>query len=407
MSAVLRSLPSHAPRTAEGVLAEVNALVGQLRARAPETERLRRMHPDNLRDLTEAGVFRLAMPTDVGGYQAGEDIVAEVLAQISRGCPSTGWMCTIMLISNFIPALLADEAADEIYATPDLRITTTIAPTGQAVPVDGGYRVTGQWTWNTAGVHSNWFAAACVVPGEEDSGLRLMLLPTTEVEHQDNWRAAGMAGTATNIATVNDVFVPAARTILVQDLAEGRYPTRRYSRLPYFNRPFVMYINAGSAPALLGMARGAMDCFMQTLPTRGAITYTAWSKAAEAPLLHHQLAKAQYDLEAAEMFTSRLSALYRGVLAQARRRSWSGRRPVPTSATSRACPGPASISYSRPAVRRTPCLPPTFSGTSATSTCCISMRPYSPTAATRSTGVCWRGSIPTPRSSDLGAGDAA
>ncbi|HXL62442.1 MAG TPA: hypothetical protein VN959_17515 [Mycobacterium sp.] len=272
------------------------------------------MHPDNLRDLTEAGVFLLTMPTDIGGYQAGEDIVAEVLAQISRGCPSTGWMCTIMVATNVIPALLADEAADELYATPDLRLTATIAPTGQAVPVDGGYRVTGQWTWNTAGVHSNWFAPACVVSGEEDSGLRMMLLPTTEVEHQDNWRAAGMAGTATNIATVNDVFVPAARTILVKDLAEGHYPTRRYSRLPYFNRPWVMYINAASAPALLGIARGAMDCFMQTLPTRGAITYTAWPKAAEAPLLHHQLAKAQYDLDAAEMFTSRLSALYRGVL---------------------------------------------------------------------------------------------
>ena len=317
MSTALRSLPSHAPRTAEGVLAEVNALVGQLRARAPETERLRRMHPDTLRDLTEAGVFRLAMPTNVGGYQADDGIVAEVLAQISRGCPSTGWMCTIMMVSNVIPALLADEAADEIYATPDLRITTTIAPTGQAVPVEGGYRVTGQWTWNTAGVHSNWFTAACVVPGEEDSGLRAMLMPTTDVEHQDNWRSAGMVGAATNIATVQNVFVPTARTILVQDLAEGHYPTRRYSRVPYFNRPFVMYINAGSAPALLGMARGAMDCFMNTLPTRGPITYTAWTKAAAAPLLHHQLAKAQYDLEAAEMFTSRLTAMYRRVLLRA------------------------------------------------------------------------------------------
>jgi 3-hydroxy-9,10-secoandrosta-1,3,5(10)-triene-9,17-dione monooxygenase len=84
--------------------------------------------------------------------------------------------------------------------------------------------------------------------------------------------------------------------------------------VPYFNRPWVMFINAQSAPALLGMARGAMDCFMQTLPARGAITYTAWPKAAEAPLLHHQLAKAQYDLDAAEMFTSRLSALYGGAL---------------------------------------------------------------------------------------------
>jgi 3-hydroxy-9,10-secoandrosta-1,3,5(10)-triene-9,17-dione monooxygenase len=316
MSAVLYSFPPPLPRAAEGVLAQVNALVGKLRARAPETERLRRMHPDNLRDLTEAGVFRLAMPTDVGGYQAGEDIIAEVLAQISRGCPSTGWMCTIMVASNVIPALLADEAADELYATPHLRMTAAIAPTGKAVPVDGGYRVTGQWTWNTAGVHSNWFAPACVVPDEEDSGLRLMLIPTTEVQHQDNWRAAGMAGTATNIAAVTDVFVPAARTILVKDLAEGRYPTRRYSHRPYFNRPWVMFINAQSAPALLGMARGAMDCFMHTLPTRGAITYTGWPKAAEAPLLHHQLAKAQYDLEAAEMFTSRLSALYRGALGR-------------------------------------------------------------------------------------------
>ena len=75
-----------------------------------------------------------------------------------------------------------------------------------------------------------------------------------------------------------------------------------------------MCINAGSAPALLGMARGAMDSFMRTLPTRGGITYTAWTKAADAPLVHHQLAKAQYSLEAAEMFTRRLSALYRGAL---------------------------------------------------------------------------------------------
>jgi alkylation response protein AidB-like acyl-CoA dehydrogenase len=314
MSALLRNGASRAPRTAEGVLAEVNQLVDVLRARAPETERLRRMHPDNLRQLTEAGVFRLAMPSDVGGYQADEDIVTEVLAQVSRGCPSTGWMCTIMLVSNVIPALLADEAADEIYATPDLKITTAIAPTSRAVPVDGGYRVTGQSTWNTAGVHSNWLASGCVVPGEEHAGPRLMLIPTTQVEHADNWRAAGMAGTATNIATVEDVFVPAVRTILLRDLAEGRYSARRYESLPYFNRPFVMCINAGSAPALLGMARGAMDSFMQTLPTRGGITYTAWTKAADAPLVHHQLAKAQYNLEAAEMFTRRLSALYRGAL---------------------------------------------------------------------------------------------
>ena len=98
MSAALRSLPSHTPRPAEEVLTEVNALVGVLRVRAPETERLRRMHPDNLHDLTEAGVFRLAMPTDVGGYQADENIVprssrrSPAAARQPAGCARSWWL---------------------------------------------------------------------------------------------------------------------------------------------------------------------------------------------------------------------------------------------------------------------------------------------------------------------------
>jgi alkylation response protein AidB-like acyl-CoA dehydrogenase len=272
------------------------------------------MHPDNLTDLTDAGVFRLLMPDDVGGFQADEDTIVHVFAQISRGCPSTGWMSTILGVSNVLPALLSDEAADEIYATPDLRISTTVAPTGVAQPVRGGYRVNGRWAWNTAGVHSNWFAAGCVVPGSEDRGPRVVLMPSADVTHHDTWHAAGVAGSATNIASVHDVFVPSARSILTGDLAEGRYPRRRYENSPYFNRPFLMLINTASAPALLGIARGAMDCFMATLRTRGPITHTGWQRAAEAPLIHHQLAKAQYFLESGEMFATRLAALYRGVL---------------------------------------------------------------------------------------------
>jgi alkylation response protein AidB-like acyl-CoA dehydrogenase len=328
------------PRTANGVLEQVNALVSVLRERAPETERLRRMHPDTLRDLTDAGVFRLVMPAEAGGYEADEEIIAEVLAQISRGCPSTGWMCTIMVASNIVPALMEDDVADEIYATPDLRITLAVSPAARAVRVDGGYRVSGQWMWNTAGIHSNWFAAGCLVAGEEDLGPRMMLMCTSEVEYQDNWRAAGMAGTATNTTTINDVFVPARRTGLMEDFAEGRYPARRYSDRPYYNRPFMLYINAISAPTILGMARGAMDCFMHSLPTRGPITYTAWEKASEAPLLHHQLAAAQYHLEAAEMFTSRATALYRGargrtptILERAQARGYIGH----VASLSRAC----------------------------------------------------------------------
>jgi alkylation response protein AidB-like acyl-CoA dehydrogenase len=296
-------------QTAEDVLGRVNTLVPVLHSRAAGTEKLRRMHPDNLRDLTEAGVFRLAMPADVGGYQASEETLAEVLAQIARGCPSSGWICTVMIALNMVPALLVDQAAEEIYATPDLRMTAASAPTGRAMPVRGGYRVTGRWLWNSGGIHGHWFISACVTPIDTGPQPLMTVLPAAALKHEDDWRAAGMSGTATNTTTATDVFVPTHRTILAKDLAEGRYPARRYSDDPYYGRPWLMYANSICAPTLLGIARGAMDSFLRTLPTRGAIAYTSWSKAAEAPVLHHQLAKAQLALESAEMLTARLSRL--------------------------------------------------------------------------------------------------
>jgi 3-hydroxy-9,10-secoandrosta-1,3,5(10)-triene-9,17-dione monooxygenase len=320
------------PHSAEEVLNRVNDLVPILRARAAQTEKLRRMHPDNLRDLAQAGVFRLTVPSDVGGYEAGVEIVTEVLTQIARGCPSTSWICTILLCSNTLPALLADDAAAEMYTTPDLRVTGTFEPTGEATRVEEGYRCTGQWRWNTGGIYSDWIALACMMITDNDPKPLVVIVAESEVKHQDSWNSAGMAGTATNIVSVKDVFVPASRTILVKELADAAFPRRRYSDNPYYNRGWVMFISVLSAPALLGMARGAMDVFMRYLAARGAITYTGWRTASEAPILHHQLAKAQFELETAEMYTGRLRQLFRdtwgrkaSMMERVQARAWLGR----------------------------------------------------------------------------------
>jgi 3-hydroxy-9,10-secoandrosta-1,3,5(10)-triene-9,17-dione monooxygenase len=331
MSILTSPASTETPATAIEVLDRVGALVPVLRSRARETEQLRHMHPDNLTNLTDAGIFKLTMPKDKGGYEADEYIVTEVLTQIARGCPSSSWICAIMLSVNFWPALLVDDAADEIYATPDLRMTGTIAPTGKATPVPGGYQVTGQWQWNTGGIHSKWIAPSCITITDAGPAPIAAIIPASEVVHEDNWNAAGMAGSATNILTVTDVFVPAERTIFIKDLADGVFPQRRYSDNPYFNRPAIMYFLALSAPSMLGMARGAMDVFMQTLATRGGITYTDYTKASEAPLTHHQLARAQFELEIAEMFMEKIRGLIRDtygkdvpLVERVRTRAWLG-----------------------------------------------------------------------------------
>ncbi len=319
------------PATPQDVLRRVTELVPTLRARGRETEQLRRMTPENVRELTEAGVPKLTLPADVGGYQADSRHLCEVLAQIARGCPSTGFICLITLATQPMPAMFGDVAADEIYATPDVWITGPLAPTGKAVPVEGGYRLTGEWRWNTGGVHSNWLAVGCMAGVEPDAEHVMALVPASQVVQLDNWNGAGMAGTATNIARISDVFVPSSRVLSAQRLMDADLPARRYSSDPYFNRPWVMLANTLAAGTLTGMARGAMDVFLQVLPTRGPITYTGWTRAAEAPVLHHQLARAQNHLEIAEMYTERLvrqfdTALERqmSVFERVQSRGWFG-----------------------------------------------------------------------------------
>jgi 3-hydroxy-9,10-secoandrosta-1,3,5(10)-triene-9,17-dione monooxygenase len=318
------------PETPQDVLSRVTKLVPILRARARETEKLRRMHPDTLRDLVAAGVFRLTIPAHDGGYEADDTVVASVLTQIARGCPSTGWICMIILSGQPLPALLGDDAADQVYATRDLRITVAIAPTGSATPVGGGYQVSGHWQWNSGGVHGNWVAVGALTT-EEDPVHRIFLVPVSQAVQLDTWHAAGLAGSASNGLRIDDVFVPSPRTLPVKQMMDGVFPRRRYSANPYFNRPWAMFASFIAGAVMLGMARGAMDVFMEVLPTRGPITFTGWTKTAEAPVLHHQLARAQLDLEAAELFQDKLlrqwqAALERKmtILDRVQSRAWLG-----------------------------------------------------------------------------------
>jgi alkylation response protein AidB-like acyl-CoA dehydrogenase len=86
------------------VLSRVDALVPILRRRAAETEKLRRMHPDTLRDLTDASVLQLSVPTDVGSDEADDALVIDTLVKVARGCLLTGWICSIITAGNTLSA---------------------------------------------------------------------------------------------------------------------------------------------------------------------------------------------------------------------------------------------------------------------------------------------------------------
>src|SRR5579862_4598620 len=211
------------------LIARTAALVPMLRDNAVAAERARRVPPDSLDALSEAGVFRMMAPIKYGGIQATFETQCDVLAEVARGCPSTSWVATIYSAMTWLAAGFPDEAQDEVLSA-DPRISGVFSPTGTATPHDGGFLVNGRWPFNTGCHGAQWTVIVAVQPAESGPGLPMCLLVRSrELTVLDDWYASGMAATGSNTVVADNVFVPAHRALPLPEIVEGRYPAQRHN----------------------------------------------------------------------------------------------------------------------------------------------------------------------------------
>jgi alkylation response protein AidB-like acyl-CoA dehydrogenase len=296
-------------RTADPIVERAAALAPVLLESAPRTEEAQRVLPENVDRLAAAGIFRMCAPKKYGGLEADFGTQAEVLAHLARGCPSTSWVATILSAMSWLAATFPDAAQDEVLGDGDARISGVFAPTGRAVPVAGGYRVSGRWGYNTGGQASRWTVVVALV-GEGDAALpHCMIVKTAELERLDDWRASGMAGTGSHSIVAREIFVPAHRAQALPSMANAQYVANRHNaKQPYFNLPMasVLAVNAGGTP--VGIAQGALESFRAGLPGR-AITYTTYAKKIEAPITHLQVGEAALLVDSADAHVRRATAI--------------------------------------------------------------------------------------------------
>ena len=231
------------------VLERVRGLVPELRAKAAETEQHGKPLPEIIDALTAAGVFRLTIPAMYGGAEASAEEVGCVLQEIARGCPSTAWVCSLYTACTWWGALFNDEAVEEIFGEPDVRIAAIIAPTGSGTRVEGGVVVNGRWAFNTGCFYSRWTGNGVMI--EDEGGTVapwVAMMATSELEILDDWHSFGMAGTGSNTTVARDVFVPERRLLPVSALITADYPSTLSRQNPYFRVPAV--------PAFIALSSG-------------------------------------------------------------------------------------------------------------------------------------------------------
>ncbi len=246
-------------------MAAANALRPLIVEARDEIEESRRLPAAIIKAMDDAGFFRLYVPSSLGGPETDPLTAFRVVEQLSIADGSVGWCCLIAgAISLYTGWMEAGTAQELVGRPPAIKGAGSFRPEGTARVADGGYQVSGRWDFASGCLHANWLFLNCIVtdehgPRTNDAGLpelRMMSVPIGSATIHENWSVIGLRGTGSNDVSVQAEFVPVGRTFALA--------ANSVQSAPLFNARSSLVAGftllAGNA---LGMARGAMDAFLE------------------------------------------------------------------------------------------------------------------------------------------------
>ncbi|MGE3916230.1 MAG: acyl-CoA dehydrogenase family protein, partial [Hyphomicrobiaceae bacterium] len=295
-----------APRTdtsqASDVVAAARRLAPMVRSARDEAEAMRRTPPAVAKALTDAGLYQMFLPRSVGGLELPPLTAFEAIEELSRADGSVGWCAMIASdISQFTGWLATDVLRDMCGNPADLRAAGSLRPQGKARAVSGGYRVSGQWNFASGIRHANWLYSPCFVmdgekPAQTPAGgprVRAMWLPIEQARIVETWSTLGMRGTGSEDFAIDDVFVPTERTCFLGEPPVETGPL-------YRPRMLLTFLWTGTVGNALGIARGAIDTFIELAENEASTGSPALLR--DRPAVQSRLAEAEAILNAARAY---------------------------------------------------------------------------------------------------------
>jgi alkylation response protein AidB-like acyl-CoA dehydrogenase len=258
-------------------------------------ERDRLLPKEVVRALVDAGAFRMLVPRSFGGDELDPMTVCEVVEELSIRDGAVGWCAMIGASNGLFGGLMAQAGAAEVYADRDVVLAGQFRPSGMAVPVNGGYRVSGRWPFASGIMHSRWLVGGCQIAdpgGAGTGGARLMFVRREDARVVDTWHVGGLRGTGSHDFEVTDIFVPASRTASFADAPVELGPLYRLPSIAMFATMIA------SVP--LGIARHAIEAFKQL----AAVKTPTYSQALlrDSAVAQSHLGEAEGSLRAGRAF---------------------------------------------------------------------------------------------------------
>jgi 3-hydroxy-9,10-secoandrosta-1,3,5(10)-triene-9,17-dione monooxygenase len=284
---------------AQELIQNARDLAPVLQERAAQTEKLRRIPDETVKDLHEAHLFKVLQPKRYGGLELEPGAFYETAMALASGCGSTGWVYSILAVHHWQMALFPEQAQEEVWGeNPSTLISSSYAATGQVEVVDGGFRLSGTWHFSSGCQHADWvFLGGLVMQGDVPV-FHTFLVPGRDYRIHDVWNVVGLAGTGSNDIVIEEAFVPDHRAHRMLEEIGG--PGTAVNTSPIYKLPFSSVFSYSITAPALGMALGAIEAYRETMRTRVRIAYGG-EKVAQDPFSQVRLAEASGEVDAARL----------------------------------------------------------------------------------------------------------
>jgi alkylation response protein AidB-like acyl-CoA dehydrogenase len=201
--------------TTDNLLTAIRKIEPIIRQHAPDAERDRKLAAPVAKAMHQAGLYRLWRPKAFGGFELDPVSGFRIIEEISRIDSAAGWNLQIAVAHDMFAPWFGDQAAQEIFNADAIPVGA-FNPARKAVPVAGGYRISGRTSFVSGAHHATAFIGfAHIYDGDklrvDTNGMpetRLIAVPASEAEIIDNWNTMGMRGSGSHDVEMRDAVIP-------------------------------------------------------------------------------------------------------------------------------------------------------------------------------------------------------
>ena len=291
-------------------LQRARALGPMIDAAAASDETATELAPEVVAAIDEAGLFAIMAPAELGGSEAHPDDVIDAISELSYWDGSAGWYSHAVMTGGAVAgAFLGQRAVDEVFRGNWFqRAAGQAAPTGTAERVDGGYRISGRYSFGSGTPHARFIVGgymlhqggAPVLNAHGKPSMLIGLAPRESVRFHGNWDVLGLRATGSYDFEVTE-------QVLHEDFFfDSAAPVQQRGGVLY-RMGFMAIPCLSHASFALGAARRMLDEWLAYARAKPRGT----GKASDLHTFQHDFASATADLHAADAYVRRtFSDLY-------------------------------------------------------------------------------------------------